>query len=289
MSSGSGEQWVVPGNGPSLGQSEVHVWLVNLDQTDEIVCQLRATLSSEEYSRANQFAFEHLRRRFIVCHGVLRQILGAYLAAEPQTLSFEVGQFGKPRLADDFAAHCMHFNLSHSCGRAVYAVAKGRRLGIDIESVRPLDRIGELAETCFSADELAALRSLPEEQRQRAFFDGWTRKEAFLKATGCGLSVSLETFSVSLTPGRGIQGLKVHDQSESGTPWTLISLPSASDFAAAVVIEGADCSVKCARWIVNNSSDCYTQQTEDVRGCDVHGYTLASGPNGALQRRSEVN
>src|SRR5207249_8265351 len=141
------------------------------------------------------------RDRFIVGRAVLRLILAGYVHELPRRLRFDYGPHGKPALAHDGKPHATHFNVSHSQGLAVYAITRGKEIGIDIEYVCPARSIDAVAETAFSPWELAALQSLPPDRRQIAFFTCWTRKEAYLKARGEGLSLPLEQFDVSLAPG----------------------------------------------------------------------------------------
>jgi 4'-phosphopantetheinyl transferase len=236
---------------PELRAGSVHVWFARLDRPDVVVSQLFRTLSSDEQQRSARFQFARDRTRFILASAGLRGILALYLGGDPQRFSFRFGPFGKPALAGDCERSGLRFNMSHSGNGALYAVAPGREVGIDLEVVRPLPDMMSLAETCFSPLEMAAFRAMPERQRLHGFFAGWTRKEAFLKASGQGLSLSLKSFEVSLAPGIGPQPMTVHSTPQAGRAWTLISLPPPGpEYSAALVIEERDWQVTCFEWQV---------------------------------------
>lgn len=243
------------GRAPALSGDEVHVWFAELDHPDAVVQGLGETLCPEECRRANRFRFKHDRQRFVVGRAVLRTILGRYLEIKPQEVSFEYGQFGKPSLAEELEVSKLQFNVSHSGSGALYAVAKSRKIGVDLEFLRPLAEMRTLAEEYFSISENAALEALPEPQRLRGFFDGWTRKEAFLKATGYGLSLSTKASEASLAPGVGPRELRVLESPHNQTGWTLVSLAPRPECSAAVVVEGQDCRVNFAEWIVDADPD----------------------------------
>ncbi len=205
-------------------------------------------LSADERARAAKFYFDKDREHFIVARGLLRTILGRYLDREPENLSFRYGPQGKPALAEISDGHAIRFNLSHSHGFALYAIARGREVGIDIEWIRPDLAIAEIAERFFSASEAALLRSLPAEARLEAFFRCWTRKEAYIKARGEGLSRPLNQIDLPLA--RAEPGLPQALQLSSSevTQWSLQDLTPARDNVAAVVAEGRDWHTACWRW-----------------------------------------
>jgi 4'-phosphopantetheinyl transferase len=162
---------------------------------------LAGLLSADERERAGRFAFEHDRRRYVVARARLRQLLGERVGAAPESLRFVYQAHGKPALARRPGQRDLRFNVSH-CGEvAAYAFADGREVGVDIEEVRELPDADQLALRCFSPGERAAYLCLPPRERPRGFFDCWTRKEAFVKALGAGLSQPLEAFDVSRSPG----------------------------------------------------------------------------------------
>jgi len=175
----------------------------------------------------------------VAARGLLRVLLGGYLQQTPEGLEFSYGQHGKPALSGGNASSGLCFNLSHSSGLVVYAIARGRNLGIDVEHVRP-DSAGEdIAERYFSAREMRDLRGLPPEARVHGFFRCWTRKEAYLKATGMGLRIPLDSFAVSLAPGQPAEFLSGVDPQ-----WHLAAHNPAEGYAAAVAYDGAACTMK---------------------------------------------
>jgi 4'-phosphopantetheinyl transferase len=218
---------------------DIHVWQAALDREENFLRQAEATLSPEEKARADRFHFANDRNRFVAARGLLRELLGRYLQQAPAALEFSYGQHGKPALSEREASSGLCFNLSHSAGLAVYAIAKGRNLGIDVEHVQPESAGDDIAQHYFSARELSDLRTLPPEARVAGFFHCWTRKEAYLKATGMGLQIPLDSFSVSLSPEKPAQFLGGVDPR-----WHMAALRPADGYVAAVVYDGAPCSIK---------------------------------------------
>ncbi|GET42134.1 4'-phosphopantetheinyl transferase family protein [Microseira wollei] len=212
---------------------DVHIWRAELDQPEWCQTQLAATLSTDEQARAQRFHFDVHRQRFIVGRGILRNILGRYLGKEPGELEFCYSDRGKPSLAGSNSSVC--FNLSHSQSLALYAIAR-RPIGIDLEFIRPLDDALKLAQRFFSPREYAFIAALPPDQKQKAFFQLWTCKEAYLKATGEGLA-GLGQVEVSLTPG-GAARLIAHNKSQEQNSWFLQPLTPDPNYAAAVAVEG---------------------------------------------------
>jgi 4'-phosphopantetheinyl transferase len=221
-----------------LSSNDVHVWRALLDQPDLCVQQLAQTLSSEELMRAECFHFELDRTRFIVGRGVLRTILGLYLGAEPSRLEFCYGHHGKPHLAERFGAGELRFNLAHSHELALYAFARGREIGVDLEYIRHMPDAEQIAANFFSAREYAMLRALPTSRKEQAFFNCWTRKEAYTKAIGRGLAQSLDQFDVSLVPGEPAGLLNVEGAPEEASRWSSETLTPAPGYVAALAVEG---------------------------------------------------
>jgi 4'-phosphopantetheinyl transferase len=166
-------------------------------------------------------------------------LLGGYLQQAPAGLEFSYGRYGKPFLSGENASSGLSFNLSHSSGLAVYAIARERNLGIDVEHVRPESAGEDIAQRYFSAREVSDLRTLPPEARVDGFFHCWTRKEAYLKATGMGLQIPLDSFSVSLSPEKPAQFLGGVEPR-----WRMAAFDPAEGYMAAVVYDGAPCSIK---------------------------------------------
>jgi 4'-phosphopantetheinyl transferase len=168
-----------------LPPREVHVWTVRLETTDAIAAKLEGILSPDERERAARFRFDDLRRSFAVARGALRCLLGGYLDIEPAGIKMQYGPKGKPALA---GGEPMEFNLAHSGGMAAFAFTRGCPIGIDLERIREIPDMAEIAARYFCAEENTEIMSLPRAGRERAFFCCWTRKEAYVKATGEGLS-----------------------------------------------------------------------------------------------------
>jgi 4'-phosphopantetheinyl transferase len=155
---------------PPLEHNDIHLWMGRLDRRPDELAPMRAMLSRDETERASRFRFEDDRSRFIASRAILRQLLSLSVAYEPESISLEYNPWGKPALAAKFADNDIRFNLSHSHGLAVYAIARGREVGVDVEKVRPDFANGEIAERFFSRTEAESLRSLPLEHQTRAFF-----------------------------------------------------------------------------------------------------------------------
>jgi 4'-phosphopantetheinyl transferase len=226
-----------PGTHPVLTPDDVHVWFASLERTEDCTARLTETLSPDERHRADRFRFERDRRHFSVARGLLRTILGDYLGVNPDRVAFRYGRQGKPALAGAFESSGVHFNLSHGHGRSLYAVALRREVGVDLERVRPLGDEATLAERFFSAREKTALRALPGAQRIQGFFNCWTRKEAYVKATGDGLSCPLDRFHVSLIPGEPARILEIDGDPHGPSRWWMQALEPEPGYVGAVVAE----------------------------------------------------
>jgi 4'-phosphopantetheinyl transferase len=227
----------------TLGGNEVHVWRARLELDPQEFDRLQVTLSPDEVGRAARFHFSRDRQHFIAARGILRDILSRYLGRSPAELDFCYSSFGKPKLAADCSADGLRFNLSHSDHIALYAVARQRELGIDVERIEPKFAEDGIAEKFFSRNEVAKLRSLPTSARLHAFFNCWTRKEAYVKARGAGLYIPLESFEVSLAPDEPAAFLS---EGESG--WSLQALTLDPDYAAAIAVEGNDWELRLWQW-----------------------------------------
>lgn len=219
-------------------RGDVRVWLVALDRSAAAVERLRAILTADERERADRFHFHHDATRWTVARATLRSILGETLGVEPRHVRFVHGERGKPELAEPFARSGLRFNLSHSAGLALCALTGKRRIGVDIERVRPLADLEQIADRTFSPREREAIRRLAPEFRHEAFFNCWTRKEAYIKAIGEGLAHPLDRFSVSLVPGAPARLECVDDDPTEAKAWTLEALVPSPGYTAAVIVEG---------------------------------------------------
>jgi 4'-phosphopantetheinyl transferase len=240
--------WRTPPETLVLGSDEVHVWRATLDQTPSQRQRFLHNLAADEQARAERFYFERDREHFIVARGVLRAILGGYLNRMPACLSFSYSSHGKPALAGESDGDAIRFNVSHSQGVALYAVTRGREVGIDLERIRFDLAVAEIAEGFFSRREVATLRTLPTEAQSQAFFRCWTRKEAYIKARGEGLSLPLDEFDVSLAPGEPAAVLGTQQDPSEASRWSLRELTPAPGYVAALAVAGHGWSLTYWQW-----------------------------------------
>jgi 4'-phosphopantetheinyl transferase len=202
-------------------------------------------LSPDERARAGRLVFPRDRHRFTAGRAFLRGVLALYQREPPAALRFRYGTYGKPEL--DVGEAEVRFNLAHADDLAVCAITTGGDVGVDVERLRPLADAEGVAAQFFSARERAALFALPRAFRQRAFFDAWTRKEAFLKALGSGLARPLDGFDVTLGPGEPPL-LRTVENSTGAERFTLCALEPAPGFVAAVAVRARDCRLRTFQW-----------------------------------------
>jgi len=240
--------WLAPPETLALGNDEVHVWRATLDQTPSQIQSFRHNLAADELARAERFHFEKDREHFIVARGVLRAILGRYLNRAPEGLSFCYSVHGKPALAGESGGDAIRFNVSHSHGIALYAVTRGREVGVDLERIRSNLAVAEIAERFFSRRDAAMLRTLSTEAQCEAFFRFWTRKEACLKARGEGLSSPLDQIDVLPAPGKPDAVPGAQPDSSEASRWSLQELVPAPGYVAALAVEGEGWRPACWQW-----------------------------------------
>lgn len=228
-------------------ESEVHVWLATLDPLPEPLHLLRQSLSPEELARAEGFRFDRDRDAYVAGRAIVRRLLSRYLGCPAEKVSFARGVYGKPALVSPDGG-MLRFNLSHSDGLALFAVAFGREVGIDIEKVRAAAATSGLAERFFSSDEIAALRLLRGAEREAAFFACWTRKEAYVKARGEGLSLPLRSFSVTVDPDREPALTRCGGEESELNRWMFRDVRPGPEWAATLVAEGRDWELRRWRW-----------------------------------------
>jgi 4'-phosphopantetheinyl transferase len=222
-----------------LGSDEVHVWRVSLDLPIARVASLGQTLVADERTRAERFHFEKDRSHFIVARGFLRAILGRYLNRDPRALRFCSNPYGKPSLAQESGGDApLSFNVTHADALALYAVARNRVIGIDLEHIRIDVECDSIAEHFFSPHERRMLGAVPSTLRQEAFFRCWTRKEAYIKAKGMGVSLALDQFDVSVSPGEPAALLETREEGQDNSRWSLHDLPVGEGYVAALAVEG---------------------------------------------------
>ena len=226
--------------------AELHVWRSTLDRSQDEVEMFRRLLSADELQRADRLIFPEHRRRFIVARGSLRLILANYLSVAPDHIRFAFGTHGKPQLDTCHELpQPLHFNLTHSGELALLAVTGLGAVGIDIEKIRPDCPCAQIAKRYFAAGEIEALDRLAATDQTEAFFRCWTRKEAFIKATGLGLTLPLDQFDVTLSAEDSPLLLRTAwDQNEAAL-WSLHELAAGQGFIAALAVRGHGYDVQC--------------------------------------------
>jgi 4'-phosphopantetheinyl transferase len=237
--------WKIPPPALALAKDDVHLWLLDLDQPIENAQALTRLLTPDEVQRAGRFYFEKDRKQFIVGRAWLRILLGNYMHIRPEDVEISYGKYGKPRVAATLPEEILHFNLSHSHGLALYAFTLNRNIGIDIEHIHPLSEEEQIVAYFFSDEEREVFGRLPEKQQHLMFFKSWTQKEAYLKAIGEGLSRSLDTITVCLTPDQPARLLRVVGEPEEHLRWNLQTFKPAPDYMAALAIEGTNWHLAC--------------------------------------------
>src|SRR5690348_3860554 len=240
------QTWCEPPEALSLATGEIHVWRLELDQPERVLTRFRRTLDADELARAGRFHFEKHRRHVVAGRGWLRYVLARYLEARPEKLRFKYGPFGKPALVHDE----LRFNMSHSNGVALLAVAEDRELGVDVEHVRADFASEEIARRFFSPVEVAAFNALQQEEQVTAFFRCWTRKEAYIKAIGRGLSEPLDAFDVTLAPGEAATLLRASGQDVSR--WLMFDLDAGEGYAGALLVEAPVSQIRL--WHITNAA-----------------------------------
>jgi 4'-phosphopantetheinyl transferase len=233
-----------------LASDEVHSWCASLDVPPETSARLYATLTFDERNRSARFRFERDQQRFIVAHGVLRDLLGRYLQSQPGRISYVYNAFGKPDLSPEFGSR-LKFNLSHSAGLALIAIAADSNVGVDLEYIRAQSDYAEIARRFFSAAEVDHLNALPRHLYAEAFFSCWTKKEAYLKACGEGLAIPLNSVSVPLISDPAHTPVDLYVASNDIVPaerWSLYTLQPAPGYIGALAIEGSGWRLSQWQW-----------------------------------------
>jgi len=241
--------WNLPPDPVILTDAEVHVWRAALNLTDAQLHALRQTLTEDEQARAERYHFPKDRNHYLAGRGWLRAILSRYLNTAPDQLRFSYSAYGKPTLTEAAGDPSLRFNVSHSQGLALYAVTRNREIGVDLEFMRADFAGEEIAERFFSRQEVEKLRAVPADAQGEAFFACWTRKEAYIKARGEGLSLPLDQFDVSLSPGEPAKLLSVRGADpEEASRWRLEALEVAPGYAAALAVRGEFEKIQCWQW-----------------------------------------
>ncbi|MFO0950317.1 MAG: 4'-phosphopantetheinyl transferase superfamily protein [Isosphaeraceae bacterium] len=220
-----------------LAPGIVHVWRIRLDLPEELLAQIEAVLAPDELARADRFKRPGVRSRFVAGRGSLRNILGAQVCHDPAALVFRYGLHGKPSLAVPDGTG-LEFNLTHSGDLALCALTIGRAMGVDVEQLRPMTEAERIIDRYFTEREQAAFLRHGPDDRPSAFFRGWTRKEAFLKVTGDGLTRPLDSFEVDLDDRPTGLLLRVGDDPDAASRWSLVDINAGPGYIAALAVEG---------------------------------------------------
>jgi 4'-phosphopantetheinyl transferase len=226
--------WQLPDRDLKLATGEVHLWLADLDQPQERRRFFMECLVPDERARAQRFAFDRQRQQFVAGRGILRVLLGRILGLAPAEVKLGQDVQGKPALVGPGAA-ALHFNLSHSGTLALYCLARDRQVGIDLEQVRPLAELDTIVGQVLTQTEREAWHELPCQDQLEAFFRIWVRKEAYLKATGLGLTKDLSQITVSLDPGDAARLISVAGDAEETGRWSMLGLTPRAGYVAALV------------------------------------------------------
>lgn len=230
---------------PKLSTNDVHVWYRFLDQPIVHDAQYLIQLSPDERERAARFFVDHTRYEFIASRIFLRSVLARYLNIEPGAIAFHYGLRGKPML--DFHSS-LRFNMSHTRGIALLAITSDREIGVDIEHIRSIPETDAVVNHYFSPAEIAVFMALPEQEKLAAFFRCWTRKEAFIKACGDGLTIPLNSFDVSFAPGESPRLLRVENRISELERWTICDIHIMDKYATALCVEGDDWKLSSWEW-----------------------------------------
>lgn len=225
----------------SPNRDDINLWTVALTQSSKTTTTLCSVLSVEERERAARFLRECDRNRFIATRATLRHILSSYVGAAPERLVISCATKGKPYLRD---YPSLHFNVSHSHHIAIIGVTLIGEIGVDVKLIRPIDDRDRIASRFFSSREYAELTRLPAMNREAAFFNCWTRKEAYVKAIGEGLGFALDSFDVSLDPAEPARFLGFRG-SDRACEWSLFHLQPRAGYVGAVALRGPGNRLQC--------------------------------------------
>ncbi len=236
--------WEVPPRSVELDAREIHVWRFGLDQTDGITERLGEQLSADEQERAARFQFAVDRRRWQVCRGLLRKLLGNYVESRPEELVFRYGPRGKPYLASELTMR-LEFSVAHAQNQALFALCREMEIGVDLECLRPLADLAGMMQMCLSATEQAVIQTLPEPDWLGAFFRVWVRKEALIKATGKGMNIPLREFDAGFSPAESQSELRLPAEHFGNEHWHVIDLAAPPGSVGALAMSGAGRRVRC--------------------------------------------
>ena len=226
-----GKRWGSPQY--ALNENMLHVWCIASDELQQFLPMLRQNLSEDECSRATRYHFEKDSNRFILRRSILRILISNYLGVDAKHIQYCYGKRGKPRITNNYSNEPLNFNMSHSENLMLYAFASNQEVGIDIEHVRPIPEAMQIVESCFSDKEKIIFNGLTADLQEEVFFQLWTRKEAFLKATGKGLDQSINGITVISSD----DSVQIKNNQETSGRWHIEDLFLVPGFSAAYAIE----------------------------------------------------
>jgi 4'-phosphopantetheinyl transferase len=238
------ELWKAPSRDLELGPHDVHLWIAAIPDCLPALDCYQSVLADDERERAARFHFEHDRWRYAITRGILRKLLGRYVGRTDVTLT--CNRYGKPALED--RASALRFNVAHSRDLALFGFILKHEVGVDVEWIRPDFATTDIAQRFFAPDEASALAALPQPVRVQGFFNCWTRKEAYIKARGMGLSLGLHSFAVTFAPGEPAALIRVDGDPTGPQRWTMSDLPTTEGYAAAVAVEARALELHHFRW-----------------------------------------
>lgn len=238
-------KWKPPPNNLTLKSIETHIWRANLDKNNSNFAFLKTHLTKDEVEYAKRFKFKKHSNRFIIARGILRSLLGRYLEVTPRKIKIEYSDYGKPHFQNEKA---INFNISHSKQMAVFAFSKYCNIGIDIEFINKKIEFDEIAKRFFSKNEVKTLNSLSDKDKVIGFYNCWTRKEAFIKAVGEGLSFPLDKFEVSLEPEKPAKIIKINCPQQDVSKWSIYAIKPEHNFVGSCVLEGSIERIKYWNW-----------------------------------------
>lgn len=232
----------------TLLPNEVHVWCISMDVfTHDHIARMRAWLSDEERKRADNLHHANHRKCFVISHGMTRRIVGHYTNTQPQKLEFSCYSHGKPRLCQQRKSCNVEFNLSHSGQLALLAVSCDHPLGLDIEQINPAVNISDITGRFFTQEECAFIMSLPTTEQTTVFYKLWTCKEALIKGIGTGLTLALDSFTVSFDKDQPV----IRSNESEYDNWSLRCLKPASGYAASIAVHRKIQNILTWQWPKN--------------------------------------
>lgn len=243
------DSWPKRADTPPLSPSTIHIWRIPLDEPQDRLDHFRGLLTSKEQQQADRFLFEDHRRRFIVGRGQLRTLIGQYIGATPPEVRFQYSNLGKPSISAEDSDSGIQFNLTNSKDWALLAVTAGDELGIDMEGIREMSDMEGLARRFFAQPEISAItQHASPSKRLQAFFRCWTRKEAFLKAIGTGLTFPLDKVCVTINDEIAAQIEWIDSEDEDPDGWTLRHIEPVEGFVGALARKAPAEDVQSWHW-----------------------------------------